>query len=394
MRTRPTSFIGFMRAVQNCTAELSDGETLMLWSLAIEADYKTGKNSHPGNSRLMKVTHRKSPQGILFIIRGLIAKGLIEKTREGHPSFKGQSAEAAWYRICLENAAFPDASDHESEESETMKAQTFTVEPTMKVNGADHESKHPPTMKAEGADHESSELSLSPLPSQKSLPPSLPEIRKADGGLDSSKKPSAIPLSSKDLAAKERAFFAKHISEMGECSNRYRSELRRVAEEKGGELAWELMQSVFDDFIGVPGQIAGLDNKWGKFVKSVPERIAPKAEILKQHKSLLDDETYRARWEALPEDKRTAYQMERAFRDYDHEVQISNAKRKLLLSEPRFADFGTFTYIPILADARRAHSIVLDQVREADEIRQAEREAEPGPEALWDNTFTQSAVAA
>ena len=73
-----------MRAVQNCDAELNDGETLVLWSLAIEADYKTGKNSHPGNSRLMKVTHRESPLGVLYIVRRLTAKGLIEKTREGH----------------------------------------------------------------------------------------------------------------------------------------------------------------------------------------------------------------------------------------------------------------------------------------------------------------------
>ena len=128
--------LGFFRTVQNCTVPLSDGERLVLRDLAIEADYKTGRNSHPGNTRLSQITGR-TPQGVLYIIRGLLAKGLIEKTREGHPSFKGQSAQAAWYRICLESAAFPDQSDRESEEAETMKADRL-----------DHESKHPP-------DHES-----------------------------------------------------------------------------------------------------------------------------------------------------------------------------------------------------------------------------------------------
>src|SRR5260370_38432620 len=144
----------FLRAVQSCSVPLTDGDRLVLWSLAIEADYKTGRNSHPGNSRLMRVTGRKTAQGVLYIVRGLIAKGLIEKTREGHPSFRGRSAEAAWYKIRLEHEAFPDALDHESEESETMKAQTFTVEQTMKVEKVDHESCTPPTMKAERADHE------------------------------------------------------------------------------------------------------------------------------------------------------------------------------------------------------------------------------------------------
>jgi len=229
VKTLPTSMLKFLRAVQSCSAEMTDGERLVLWSLAIEADYRTGKNSHPGNSRLMRVTARKTPQGILYIVRGLIAKGLIEKTREGHPSFKGQSAKAAWYRIRLENGAFPDASDHESEESETMKAQAFTVEPTMKVNGGDHESEHHPTMKVNAPDHESPELSLSLLLSQKSLPPSLPEIRKPDGRMDSS-KPSAMESQNQpERRAQTEEFFGNDFQVMGQCDKKRMAQIEKLA---------------------------------------------------------------------------------------------------------------------------------------------------------------------
>jgi hypothetical protein len=101
-------------------------------------------------------------------------------------------------------------------------------------------------------------------------------------------------------------------------------------------------------------------------------RIAQKAEMISKHESLLTDETYRARWEALPEDKRTDYQMERAFKDYEHEVQIANAKRKMNLRESE-----SFTYIPILADARRALVAVLDEQREISGRAAGELEPEP-----------------
>jgi hypothetical protein len=263
-----TSMLKFLRAVQNCTAPLSDGERLVLWSLAIEADYNTGKNSHPGNTRLAQIT-RRTPQGVLYIVRGLLAKGLIEKTREGHPSFKGQSAQAAWYRICLENPVFPDRSDHESEETETMKAQTFTVEQIMKAEQADHESKHPPTMKAESADHESSDFH-SPLvsPINPSLP-SLPEIRKADGGKDSS-EPSA-----KEIQETESdKFFGKHHKTMGRCEKKTRRQIEDLAEQEGKGHPWELMNEIAFRFQNRTRGLVGLRDTWGNFLTEAPQNIS------------------------------------------------------------------------------------------------------------------------
>jgi hypothetical protein len=262
-----TSMLKFLRTVQNCTAPLSDGERLVLWSLAIEADYNTGKNSHPGNTRLAQVTMR-TPQGVLYIVRGLLAKGLIEKTREGHPSFKGQSAQAAWYRICLENPAFPNRSDREGEETETMKAQTFRVEKTMKAEQADHESKCPPTMKAESADHESSDFH-SPLvsPINPSLP-SLPEIRKADGGKDSS-EPSA-----KEIQETEPdKFFGKHFGRMGSCDKKTRQQIEGLAEREGEGHPWELMNEVAYRFQDRPQGLGGLRDPWGFFLREAPQRV-------------------------------------------------------------------------------------------------------------------------
>jgi hypothetical protein len=270
VKTLPTSMLKFLRAVQSCTTPVSDGERLALWSLAIEADYKTGRNSHPGNSRLMQVTGRKTPQGILYIIRSLIGKKLIEKTREGHASLKGQSAVAACYRICLENPAFPDAPNHESEEAETMKAQTFTVEQTMKAAQPDHESNTSMTMKAEGADHESSELSLSHGLSHKSLPPSFPEIQKTDGGNDSP-KPSANDIDAKREATEK--FFDKHYKVMGECEKKARNQIEQLADQECPTHPWELMNEVVYRFLSRPKGLGGLRDTWGQFLREAPRSI-------------------------------------------------------------------------------------------------------------------------
>jgi hypothetical protein len=97
----------FLRVVQNCTAELSDGEIIILGVLATEADYKTGRGSRPGIARMRKAS-RRSERGVQFILKSLRSKKLIELTSKGD----GGRGLASIYRICLENPAFPDPEEN------------------------------------------------------------------------------------------------------------------------------------------------------------------------------------------------------------------------------------------------------------------------------------------
>jgi hypothetical protein len=79
---------------------LTDGERLVLKSLAAVADYRTA-TSHPGNHRLMVASNR-SQTGVNFCLRGLMSKGLIERISVGNGS-----GLASVYRICVEDSRFP-----------------------------------------------------------------------------------------------------------------------------------------------------------------------------------------------------------------------------------------------------------------------------------------------
>lgn len=81
---------------------LSQGERLALVGLAAFADYRTAL-AHPGNSALMRATGCKSRQGINYIVRRLIDRGLIQMVSKGD----GGRGLATVYRLSVEDERFP-----------------------------------------------------------------------------------------------------------------------------------------------------------------------------------------------------------------------------------------------------------------------------------------------
>jgi hypothetical protein len=85
---------------QVADATLSQGERLFLNCLAV---HSVKENPRPGNARLMRACGVTSRQGLNYIARLLIEKGLIEVVAYG----KGGHGMATVYRICTEDDRFP-----------------------------------------------------------------------------------------------------------------------------------------------------------------------------------------------------------------------------------------------------------------------------------------------
>ena len=100
-----TSIAQLLFAVESLTEELSQGEWIVLFALAHRVDWGTGgrrEPAHPGNALLMKLTGA-TRQGVNFIQKRLIGRGLVECTRVGN----GQG-NASEFRICIEDPRFPE----------------------------------------------------------------------------------------------------------------------------------------------------------------------------------------------------------------------------------------------------------------------------------------------
>jgi hypothetical protein len=95
------SHSAFQYGVVNVNERLTDGERMVLYALAVAADYKAA-TSHPGNSAMGHQSNR-SERGVRDIIQRLIAKGLIERLRVGD----GGRGLATEYRIRVEDDRFP-----------------------------------------------------------------------------------------------------------------------------------------------------------------------------------------------------------------------------------------------------------------------------------------------
>jgi len=101
-QTKYRSHSAFQYGVANVNEALTDGERLVLYSLAVAADYKQA-TSHPGNAAMMRQSNR-SERGVRDIIKRLIVRRLIERITVGD----GGRGLATMYRICVEDHRFPE----------------------------------------------------------------------------------------------------------------------------------------------------------------------------------------------------------------------------------------------------------------------------------------------
>jgi hypothetical protein len=112
------------------------------------------------------------------------------------------------------------------------------------------------------------------------------------------------------------SFFSKHVGSEKTSATlgpKWKTELKmHIAESKS--TAEELEESILVFIEKHPWNDKSTTPLWlyvqefENYLNDGRKRIAQKAEILIKHESLLADETYRERWGATPEDKRTAYQ--------------------------------------------------------------------------------------
>jgi hypothetical protein len=103
MNGKPKSQRAVQLAAFHCThPDLDAADSALLAYLALNADFKTGKNSRPGNSNTADML-KFEKRGTINILTENIKRGLIERTLKGN----GRGI-ASVFRLCLENDYYPD----------------------------------------------------------------------------------------------------------------------------------------------------------------------------------------------------------------------------------------------------------------------------------------------
>jgi hypothetical protein len=265
MNRRPTSYGDMIKSVLTVRfPDLKPHHRLLLVSLAAFADGQTGKSSRPTYAYLKISLGEVQDTWVALLLKELAQFGLIEKTHKG-----SGPGNASIFRICLEHAAFPDTYPTMTLDDEYPQDVVRVSNQIPSVNGENtltKEAEYPHSdnriPSPRGEDHPK-------LSSETSIQPSHPEIRKADGGMDSS-KPSAKEPEKSDT----ENFFDKHHKTMGRCEKKTRRQIEALAEREGQGHPWELMNEIALRFQNRTRGLVGLRDTWGNFLTEAPQNIS------------------------------------------------------------------------------------------------------------------------
>jgi hypothetical protein len=188
------------RAVQltafHCThPDLDAADSALLAYLALNADFKTGKNSRPGNINTAQMLKFKK-RGTINLLSENIKRGLIERTSEG----KGRGS-ASVYRLCLESTYYPDRtpSGEELTEKDAPECTDNPISVHQDVDKCAQEPQEVCTGKPEN-DLKGAPGCNTPPTSPEDIPPPPPPTHSQNGGGGFSSQEQAT-IDAKKLAA-------------------------------------------------------------------------------------------------------------------------------------------------------------------------------------------------
>jgi hypothetical protein len=230
--------------------EIDGVDKALLMALAMDADYKTGKNSRPGNASLQSGTVLEY-SALRDRIKKNLRLGLMECTYEAHGRGK-----ASVYRLCLECPAYPDRSTS----GEWLLDGLENLRPTPEVLAAESAENLRPIPEVSSADTCGQNAETSGAISQK--PPA--EASKTSGSSRSTPSiPSAFPptnLPSQKDGGLE-GWILKNYATMGEPNEATQIWLQKQSAEHGEAVIVETL----DRFLLRPGGFVGVKNPWALF---------------------------------------------------------------------------------------------------------------------------------